>query len=118
MSLFKSSHIADHERRVVALQIKVLLVPIKIDNTFNKIYNKIFVIHPPVTKISKIPLFRHIQLMMYVVFIICHIHHQLNVSKKWIFAYISDQRMYDIRTICPNRTRKIGRTLISEHIKS
>jgi len=29
--------------------------------------------------------------MMYVVFIICHIHHLLNVSKKWTFAYINDQ---------------------------
>jgi len=33
------------------------------------------VVHPPVTNISKNSLFRYIQLMMYVIFIICHIHH-------------------------------------------
>jgi hypothetical protein len=36
--------------------------------------------------------------MMYVVFIICYIHHLLNEPRKWIFAYISDRRVYNIKS--------------------
>jgi hypothetical protein len=32
--------------------------------------------------------------MMYVVFIINHIHHLMNESKMWFFAYNSDRRVY------------------------
>jgi len=32
--------------------------------------------------------------MMYVVYLIVHIHHLLNEPKKWIFAYICDRRVY------------------------
>jgi len=51
-------------------------------------------IHPPVTIIHKNLLFRFIQLMMYMVFIIDHIHHLMNESKLLIFAYNSDRRVY------------------------
>jgi uncharacterized membrane protein YkgB len=56
-------------------------------------------VHPPVTIISKILHFRFIQLMMYIVFIIDHIHHLMNESKIQSFAYNSDRRVYQI-TIC------------------
>jgi hypothetical protein len=51
-------------------------------------------VHSPVTIISKNLHFTFIQLMMYMVFIIDHIHHLMNESKMLTFAYISDRRVY------------------------
>jgi len=52
-------------------------------------------LHPPVTIISKNLYFRFIQLMMYMIFIIDHIHHSTNESNKMlIFAYNNDWRVY------------------------
>jgi hypothetical protein len=51
-------------------------------------------VHLPVTIISKILHFRYIQLMMYIVFIIDHIHHLMNECKMQSFAYNSDRRVY------------------------
>jgi len=51
-------------------------------------------VHPPVTVISKTLYFRFIHLMMYMVFIIDHIHHLINESKIQSFAYNSDWRVY------------------------
>jgi len=52
------------------------------------------IVHLPVTIISKKLHFIFIQLTMYVVFIIGHIHYLMNESKMLIFAYNSDRRMY------------------------
>jgi len=52
------------------------------------------ILHSSVTIISKNQYFIFIQLMMYVVFIINHIHHLMNESKMLIFAYNSDRRVY------------------------
>jgi hypothetical protein len=46
-----------------------------------------------VTGISKNLHFRFIELMMYMVFIIDHIHHLINEFKILIFAYNSDRMM-------------------------
>ena len=54
---------------------------------------------PPVTIISQNLNFRFIQLMMYMVFIIDHIHHLMNESKMLIFAYNRDRRVYKIKTV-------------------
>jgi len=43
--------------------------------------------YPPVTIISKKLYFEFIQLIIYVVFIIDHIHHLMNESKILIFVY-------------------------------
>jgi len=45
-------------------------------------------IYYPVIIISKNLHFKYIQLMMYMIFIIDHIHHLMNESKMLIFAYI------------------------------
>jgi len=36
--------------------------------------------------------------MMYIVFIIDHIHHLMNESKMLVFAYNSDRRVYKLKT--------------------
>jgi len=51
----------------------------------------IYYIHPLVTIISKNLRFRFIQLMMYMIFIIYHIHYLINESKMLIFVYNIDQ---------------------------
>jgi hypothetical protein len=58
------------------------------------------IIHHPVTIISKNQHFRFIQLMMYMDFIIDHIHHLMNESKMFIFAYNSDRRVYLLLKKC------------------
>jgi len=37
--------------------------------------------------------------MMYVVYNKDHIHHLLNESKTWIFAYICDRRVYLLKVL-------------------
>jgi len=49
---------------------------------------------PPVTIISKNLHLKFIQLMMYMIFIIDHIHHLMNESKILIFAYNNDRMVY------------------------
>jgi len=45
----------------------------------------------PVTITNKTLRFRLIQLMMYIVFIIYHIHYLMNEFKMFIFAYNNDR---------------------------
>jgi hypothetical protein len=51
-------------------------------------------LHTPVTITSKTLYFRFIRLMMYIIFIIDHIHHLMNESKIQSFVYNSDRRVY------------------------
>jgi len=60
---------------------------------------KRLVIHSSVTNISKNLHFVFVRLMMYIVFIIDHIHHLMNESKILTFAYISDRRVYFLNFI-------------------
>jgi len=53
-------------------------------------------LRPPITIINKTLHFTFIQLMMYVIIILDHIHHSINKSKMLIFVYNSDKRVYMI----------------------
>jgi len=61
----------------------------KIVHSFSILTLTFFYIHPPVTIISKNLHFKFIQLIMYMVFIIEHIHHLMNEFKMLTFAYNS-----------------------------
>ena len=54
-------------------------------------------IHPPITVINKNLYLRFSQLIMYVIFIIDHIHHLINKFKMLIFTFNNGWRVYIVR---------------------
>jgi len=64
-------------------------------------------IYALVTIIDKNLYFRFIQLIMYIIFIIDHIHHLINESKILIFNYNSGRRMYYLSIKTRNEKEKL-----------